>query len=213
MKKISLIILLIAASFSTSVPMARASKAVISTTVSASTTKLQTKPIFDAEQPMLLFDTSVLKEEREGQKVISYSKSTEMSDIRKARALLSDGYKAKQEALKHAQDTAHFTGGHYDKATHNQRLAQIEGEKQAYTEKYHAEKAALNAQEKNVYKKIKVIIDAIAKRLGTSEVVSYDSDSAAMSPYLTYAGHSTIDITEEVLETLNKEYTQSRLGS
>ena len=42
---------------------------------------------------------------------------------------------------------------------------------------------ALTTQEKNVYKKIKVIIDAIAKRLGTSEVISYDSDSTTtMSP-------------------------------
>ncbi len=166
------------------------------------------------EPPVLLFDSSVLKEEREGQRVFSYSQSTELSEIRKSRICLAEKYKAEQKLLEQELSLANQEKGQGKKGlTYDQNCAiyllkksAIEVKVQESLENYHAAKKAYNTQEKNVYKKIKIIIDKIAKRLATSEVVTYDSDTIPTSPYLTYAGHPTIDITAEILETLNKEY-------
>ncbi len=159
-------------------------------------------------QPVLLFDTSVLKEERESQHVILYSRSNEMSNIRKSLVLLAERLKNEKATLAQELEVAgRGVCNDQARAIYYPKKADIEGRERACIERYHAEKVALNTQDKNVYKKIKVIIDKIAKRLGTSEVISHDSDSTTtMSPYLTYAGRPTVDITEEVLETLNKEY-------
>ena len=160
------------------------------------------------ERPVLLFDTSVLKEEKEGQKVISYSKSNEISDIRKALVSLSEKYKSEYEILKCCLDNAersrHNPRDSYAEATYNQRKAEMN----TLSEKYHAQKTVLAAQEKNVYKKIKVVIEDIAKRWRwpAIELVSYDSN-VTMLPYLIYVGRRTYDITGEILEALNKEYS------
>lgn len=157
------------------------------------------------ERPILLFDTSVLNVARVEQKVMSYSKSNEMSDIRKAFISLREVYNAQGEILRCHLNTAEsnrYNTRYPDaQATYNQRVAEID----ALTEKYHAQKTALNTQEKNVYKKIKIIIDKIAKRWEIIEFISYDSN-VTMSPYLTYIGRPIYDITDEVIETLNKEY-------
>lgn len=167
--------------------------------------KLQAKPI-------VFFNTEELHAERDYQTgyLIRSSKSDEMNDIEKARYQHSLSEQASRKALEDKMNAGRLQ-------LNNKQITQEAWDKEykrlcdESTKMSHesCEKTnALSRQEQAVPKKIAEICGKVSKRLGACAFFYYNPNAEAW--YFAMCVDPEYDITQEVLDTLNKEYNESK---
>ena len=181
MKKISLLLLSITAGFNMCGAMASKNK-ITNPAIVVAALKLQAKPI-------LFFNTERINVEREWLMtgnvvpINGYSKLVRASESLEMNDIDTRRHQADQE---------------YRKASQECQTNKI-------TDEHNAIIAQLSQQETGVLKKIRTIKEAIDKRFGACavfEYVAHYNDIICVDP--------AYDITQEVFDTLNKEYKESK---
>lgn len=151
--------------------------------------KLKAKPILffnvDRLSAFTDFETGILQS----------SKSDEMNDIEKPR------YQAYQEFQLKIQEICDRAKG-----------ADSYGQRKQLTDEYNAESyAKYNQPQEEVRKKIAIIAASISTRLGACVVLNYNTNSLIeTSSLMIDCIDPAYDITQEVYDTLNKEYKDSK---
>lgn len=206
MKRISLFILLAIAGINTCGAMSPKNTK-INPAIVAATTKLQAKPI-------VFFDIKELEANRDYETgyLKTPPKSDEINDIEKQ---MYQFHQSNQAIQKEQQDKMNAARLQYDnkQITHQAWIkAQEDANRELVkgTNENNSKNNSLALQRQAVSKKIVTICTTIAQKVGACAFRYYSSNADHCEQFLCMCVDPAYDITQEVFDTLNREYKESK---
>ncbi len=207
MKRIKLLIFLVITAVNTCGAAANNSKQ--NTALAVVVSKLQAKP-------MVFFNTERLNCEIDNQvrNIKKASASNEINDAETKLCNVDREFWAKHIALddKQTETMKKYNQQKISADACNAECKKISDEREQLNAERNANIMRFRQQQKDVLKKITIIAESIAKRLGACGIASYNPDHYQLMLQIPTIAcvDSAYDITDEVLDTLNKEYTETK---
>lgn len=206
MKKISLFLLLIITGVNTCGAMI-VKNTKINPAMVVAASKLQAKPI-------VFFDIKDLNSQRDYQTgyLIQSSKSDEMNDIEAEMYKAQKDYSFKSESLGAEQQAIYnkYCANQITQTVYQQEILKINDKSQKISDEINASSSKYETSRIEVKKKIANICATIAKRLGACAFFYYQPGALVGGDLLYACVDPAYDITQEVFDTLNKEYKESK---